>query len=236
MGETISSGDGIASGVGEEIRSRHDDRDDIGIEPNETRTTTRRKTRASPRDRIGTRTRTATRKAPGTEPENITVETRTTRKTAKQELDELRAQSQHLSVIILTILNSIAANIAGTDAQLTSFERALIEPSLNRVLMRSVGDATDISEYIDPIALVAGLGLWGMRIISVKRAAMAAARVTDSYHSPQSPTIPETNVTQGYDSAGNPLVTTVNGYRMDSVIERLTQEHEIGESYVTATG
>lgn len=89
---------------------------------------------------------------------------RRTRKNAQSE-----AEAQTTALVLITMLNTAAANLAGTDAVMNSFERALIEPSFIRTLGKGGKTADKITSLIDPLALIMGMGMWGSRVLGVRQ-------------------------------------------------------------------
>lgn len=80
--------------------------------------------------------------------------------------------------MLLMMLQTLAVNLAGSDASLNTFERQLIEPTLTRILQRGTGPSEKIAAYIDPLTLMIGFTMWGSRILSVrKQAAQMQSRI-----------------------------------------------------------
>lgn len=84
------------------------------------------------------------------------------------ETTDLVGQSQAL--ILLTLLDGVAAVMLGDDAKMTDAERALIEEPLKRIFAK-MGPAAlgTISQWSDPVTVVFGLVLWGTRLYSLRK-------------------------------------------------------------------
>lgn len=77
--------------------------------------------------------------------------------------------AQTTAMMLLMMLQTMAVNLAGSDASLNTFERQLIEPTLTRILQRGTGPSEKIAAYIDPATLLIGFSMWGMRILNVRQ-------------------------------------------------------------------
>jgi hypothetical protein len=92
---------------------------------------------------------------------------------------------------------------------MNTFERALIEPSLIRVLARGDQTAMALTQYLDPIALVIGMSLWGTRVYGVRSAHMRLAKQGYTNVAPASePTVLQTeSPTASYNGYSDDALT-----------------------------
>lgn len=77
------------------------------------------------------------------------------------------------AIIVVTLLafaDFIAQTIAGSEAVLNDFERNMLTPPLTRMLMRADPRTNAaLEKYLDPLAIVAALVMWGSRVADVYR-------------------------------------------------------------------
>jgi hypothetical protein len=77
-------------------------------------------------------------------------------------------ESQARAALLLLMINSYVVSTAGAEAALNDIERALIEPSLARILTRmDTKRAEQLEKYADPLAILGGLTLWFVRMRAI---------------------------------------------------------------------
>lgn len=150
------------------------------------------------------------------------------RTSAKAELEKaVKEEAQQIAIIVLTMMNVAASNIAGPEAQMNSFERALIEPSIIRTFARSDEVSERITQYLDPIALCFGMTMWASRIWGIRAEMVKRAKAGYGMMPPNEPANLQTESPRAEDFSltGKP---TLNGYAMDDTIAHITQDSLIG--------
>lgn len=99
------------------------------------------------------------------------------------------SEAKDLAGVFLLMLQTTAVNMTGTrEARFTSDEREMIQPALQRILIRNVRAARHLSAISDPLALVMGFGLWGRRVLSLRQPKPEPA---PQYHVASAPAQPE---------------------------------------------
>lgn len=97
---------------------------------------------------------------------------------AKAELEKaIQAEAQQTALIVLTMMNVAASNIAGPEAQMNSFERALIEPAIIRTFVRSDELSERVTQYLDPVAFCFGVTLWASRVWGIRAETIKRAKL-----------------------------------------------------------
>ncbi len=80
------------------------------------------------------------------------------------------------SALLVTIVSATATTIAGPDAAMLPHERELILDPLNRIIARMPEETrAALDKYADPLALMFGLSVWGLRVYQVARAKAESA-------------------------------------------------------------
>lgn len=86
----------------------------------------------------------------------------------------------------LLMLDLAARSFAGPDAAMTSYERAMIEPPLGRILARHSAVSDRLASLADPLALVIGVAMWGGRVFDLAQrrrlAGLPASDATGASH------------------------------------------------------
>ncbi len=92
----------------------------------------------------------------------------------KKQREAAAAQS---TLVMLTMFDGLISMSLGEECRFTDQERALIEPPLQRMLLRLDPAITGaIEKYTDPLLIVMGLISWGARVWNIQMLKMRAAR------------------------------------------------------------
>lgn len=95
------------------------------------------------------------------------------------------SEAKDLAGVFLSMLQLIAVSWTGsTQARMTKDERDMIQPALQRMLIKHVKAAKHLATISDPLALVMGFAMWGRRVASLRT---PAAPPAPAYHVPASP-------------------------------------------------
>jgi hypothetical protein len=79
-----------------------------------------------------------------------------------------KEQAAQLALTLLTILDGAIGAALGTECCLTPDEHAMIDEPLARIMARLSPETTEaIDKWTDPVLLLLGFGLWGVRVFSV---------------------------------------------------------------------
>ena len=97
----------------------------------------------------------------------------------------------------LTVIESLVVAWAGPSAVMLPHERELIEkPALRMLARMDEGTREAVNQWADPIALITGLTMFGMRALSVRKDALEAASEFErvAQPKPQSESVPAVNI------------------------------------------
>ncbi len=94
----------------------------------------------------------------------------TSAKAQEEEAQKAKDEAAAQAAMFLLMLDSLAVSTAGEEARLNDIERTLIEPALARMLARiDAQRAAMIQRYADPLMILAGSGLWLVRMREIQK-------------------------------------------------------------------
>jgi len=86
-------------------------------------------------------------------------------KARAKRLEDTPDNSRDQAALFVTIVSATAGSLVGPGASMLEHERELILDPLARIIARMPADArANMDQYIDPIALLFGLTVWGVRV------------------------------------------------------------------------
>lgn len=132
------------------------------------------------------------------------------------------------AALLVTILSSTAVVLVGDEAAINESERSLIVDPLSRMIDRlPAATKQAVEKYSDPIALVFGLSVWGMRVYRVS-ATRPAGPGPDQIGAPypigyeESVPAPEPEETQA-TTEGSPVVASMSASVYQDLLRMVEQ-------------
>lgn len=138
-------------------------------ESQESRSRNRRQDAANASDRIrsGEIPTAAAQEQPNSDQTRVDISDVTPSRPRGRKAAQIKAEQDAKAVTpaLVGMMESMAVMTIGPEAKFAPMERAMIDPSLARILARMPKESIDkFGGMLDPMVLALGLGMWGLRI------------------------------------------------------------------------